>query len=296
MDERNNDFDFDFTPIGQAIKKARTSRGMTRDELARIVDYDPRHLQAIENEGQKPSLELFIQLVTMFGVSVDEYIFPDNEVKKSSVRRRLDAELDKLNDKELSVVEATVSGYVRQKSQRNKPLVFFCPFLIGRNAVAIDGAASNRILLLPASVARVTLHGVNDTVFAFLHNAYMVGFSVAFPIKKDNIACRRLIASVFPLSVTLKPICTVHAACEFWDNPAFDITTLVGTPRYEAGTPFHTPIKAIPTPIRLTALISELCQSDLHNRLVTAACERPPVWIIPQHMGGILRVAIAVPT
>ena len=48
---------------------------MTRDEFSRIVDYDPRHLQAIENEGQKPSLELFIQLVTMFGVSVDEYIF-----------------------------------------------------------------------------------------------------------------------------------------------------------------------------------------------------------------------------
>lgn len=86
MDARNNDFDFDFTPIGQAIKKARTSSGMTRDELARIVDYDPRHLQAIENE-----------------------------VKKSSVRRRLDAKLDKLNDKELSVVEATVSGLCKAK-------------------------------------------------------------------------------------------------------------------------------------------------------------------------------------
>ena len=60
MDTRNNNFDFDFTTIGQAIKKARTSRGMTRDELSRIVDYDPRHLQPVENEGQKPSLELFI--------------------------------------------------------------------------------------------------------------------------------------------------------------------------------------------------------------------------------------------
>ena len=29
MDERNNDFDFDFMPIGQAIKKAREARGMT---------------------------------------------------------------------------------------------------------------------------------------------------------------------------------------------------------------------------------------------------------------------------
>ena len=115
MDTRNNDFDFDCTPIGQAIKKARTAKGMTREQLARIVDYDPRHLQAIENEGQKPSLELLIQLVTMFGVSVDEYIFPDNEVKRSSIRRRLDAELDKLNDKELSIVEATVSGLCKAK-------------------------------------------------------------------------------------------------------------------------------------------------------------------------------------
>ena len=115
MDARNNDFDFDFTPIGQAIKKARTSQGMTREQLARIVDYDPRHLQAIENEGQYPSLELFIQRVTMFNISVDEYIFPQKEVKKSSVRRRLDAQLDILDDRELSVIEATVNGLCKAK-------------------------------------------------------------------------------------------------------------------------------------------------------------------------------------
>lgn len=31
MDERNNHFDFDFTPIGQAIKTARKAQGMTRE-------------------------------------------------------------------------------------------------------------------------------------------------------------------------------------------------------------------------------------------------------------------------
>ena len=30
MDKRNNNFDFDFTPLGQAIKKARKAKGMTR--------------------------------------------------------------------------------------------------------------------------------------------------------------------------------------------------------------------------------------------------------------------------
>lgn len=115
MDKRNNDFDFDFTPIGQAIKKAREAQGMTREQLAHIVDYDPRHLQAVENEGQYPSIELFIQLITMFDVSVDEYIHTGKKAEKSSVRRRVDTMLDRLDDKELSVVEATVNGLCKAK-------------------------------------------------------------------------------------------------------------------------------------------------------------------------------------
>ena len=115
MDERNNDFDFDFMPIGQAIKKAREARGMTREQLSEIIGYAPRHIQAIENEGKYPSIELFIQLIQMFDVSGDEYIFPNKEVKKSSVRRRLDAQLDNLDDKELSVIEATVNGLCKAK-------------------------------------------------------------------------------------------------------------------------------------------------------------------------------------
>lgn len=115
MDERNNDFDFDFMPIGQAIKKAREARGMTREQLSGIIGYAPRHIQAIENEGNYPSIELFIQLIQMFDVSVDEYIFPNKEVKKSSVRRRIDAQLDNLDDRELSVTEATVNGLCKAK-------------------------------------------------------------------------------------------------------------------------------------------------------------------------------------
>ena len=117
MDKRNNDFNFDFTPIGQAIKNARKAKGMTREQLARIVDYNPRHLQAIENEGQYPSIELFFQLITMFHVSVDEHIHTDKTVIKSSVRRRLDVSLDRLDDRELSVIEATVNGLCKAKEQ-----------------------------------------------------------------------------------------------------------------------------------------------------------------------------------
>lgn len=115
MDEKINNFDFDFKPIGQAIKKAREAKGITREQLAGIIGFAPRHIQAIENEGQYPSIELFIQLITMFDVSVDEYIFPNKKADKSSLRRRLDASLDKLDDKELLVIEATVNGLCKAK-------------------------------------------------------------------------------------------------------------------------------------------------------------------------------------
>ena len=46
MDKRNNGFDFDFMPIGQTIKKARKAKGMTREELAELLDYSTRHIDA----------------------------------------------------------------------------------------------------------------------------------------------------------------------------------------------------------------------------------------------------------
>ena len=109
--------EFDFKPLGKAIKKARETRGITREQLSEKIDYAPRHIQAIENEGQLPSLQLFIQLVTMFDISVDQYIFPERVMGKSTTRRQLDALLDTLSEKELSIVEATVQGLCKAKEQ-----------------------------------------------------------------------------------------------------------------------------------------------------------------------------------
>ena len=38
MIERNSNFKFDFMPLGQAIKKARESKGMTREQLIEIAE------------------------------------------------------------------------------------------------------------------------------------------------------------------------------------------------------------------------------------------------------------------
>ena len=51
----------------------------------------------------------------IFDISVDEYIHSDKTAVKSSVRRHLETLLDRLNDKELSVIEATVNGLCKAK-------------------------------------------------------------------------------------------------------------------------------------------------------------------------------------
>ncbi|HBT64668.1 MAG TPA: transcriptional regulator [Ruminococcaceae bacterium] len=113
----SNGAEFDFTPIGQAIKKARETNGITREQLAEQLDYAARHIQSIENEGQHPSFQLFTQLVTMFDISVDQYIFPEKKSNKSTRRRQIDSLLDTLDDRELSVIEATANSLCKAKEQ-----------------------------------------------------------------------------------------------------------------------------------------------------------------------------------
>ena len=107
----SGDFSLDFMPIGQEIKKNREAKKMTWEELANITGYAPRHLQAIENEGQYPSFGLFVQLITMFEVPVDRFFFPEKETK-SPERIQIDALLDRMGEDGLQIVLAAARKIV----------------------------------------------------------------------------------------------------------------------------------------------------------------------------------------
>ena len=120
MDTRNNKFKLDFMPIGQDIKQAREAKDVTPEQLSEVIDYAPRHIQAIEKEGQTPSVDLLFQLAEMFDVSLDRHIFKDGDNVKSSMRRCVDTLLDALADKDLVIVEAVIKGiHQAKKCQRN---------------------------------------------------------------------------------------------------------------------------------------------------------------------------------
>ena len=106
---------YDFTAMGQAIKEARKSRGWTRERLAQEVDLAPRYIMSLENKGQHPSFQVFVDLMTLFNISADQFLYPDSESEKSTRRRQLDAELDGLDERDYIVMEATAKGLKKAK-------------------------------------------------------------------------------------------------------------------------------------------------------------------------------------
>lgn len=116
MSKRKHNYEFDSARIGLAIKKAREAVKIKREPAAEILGISPRHLQAIELEGQHPSYELFIHIITEFKVSVDAIIFPENAAGKSSVRKRVNRLLDSLDDRELTIIEGTAKAVLEARA------------------------------------------------------------------------------------------------------------------------------------------------------------------------------------
>ena len=118
------------------------------------------------------------------------------------------------------------------------PAVFAAgPFLfdqlICRGSIPIDFIVTNRVTVLTAAIAGIAFDGVDTAILHFLHDANMIGRTVLtsiIPIKKDNIACRWLIASALPLPIATKPVHTVRTKGKFRYDAAVQIAALVGTP------------------------------------------------------------------
>ena len=95
---------FDFHDIGREIKRKREASGMTQEQLACIIDRDPRTVMYHENDGQHPSLNIFYQLVTKFDISVDQFFYPGMSADDAR-KKRINIMLGSMSEKELRLVE-----------------------------------------------------------------------------------------------------------------------------------------------------------------------------------------------
>lgn len=108
---------YDFKAFGQAIKAARKSKGISRNQLADQMHIAPRYIASIENSGQHPSLQIFYELVTLLDVSVDQFFFPNKETDKSTQRRQLESLLNDMSDKGLRIVTATAKEIMEVETE-----------------------------------------------------------------------------------------------------------------------------------------------------------------------------------
>ena len=105
---------FDFHDIGREIKRKREASGMTQEQLAFIIDRDPRTVMYHENDGQHPSLDIFYQLATMFDLSVDEYFYPDMGADEAA-KKRINIQLNSLSENELRLVEGIINAIIENR-------------------------------------------------------------------------------------------------------------------------------------------------------------------------------------
>jgi len=115
QDERQ----FDFHALGMEIKRKREAKGWTQEYLAQLVDRTPRSIMYIENRGQYPSLNTFYQLVTLLEISVDQFFYP-SEDNQSTCRNHIDMLLNTMDERELTIIEATAEGLRRARESMNK--------------------------------------------------------------------------------------------------------------------------------------------------------------------------------
>jgi len=120
MYEKRKKKKLDLRPFGQAVKEAREEKGISREQLAEMIDRSTRHTQYIETRGQHPSLQTFYEIVTLFNISVDNLFFSDTTENKTTQRRKLDAMLDGMDEKELAVITATVKAMQGNKKDTGK--------------------------------------------------------------------------------------------------------------------------------------------------------------------------------
>ena len=110
----------DLRPYGAAVKKARTERKESRNKVGNEMFLSPRYLANIENKGQHPSVQIFLELMSRYHVSVDQILFGDAEGGKSTASRQLDALVGEMSDREIQILIATAQAILDAREDGEK--------------------------------------------------------------------------------------------------------------------------------------------------------------------------------
>lgn len=76
---------YDIEKIGNRIRRLHKNQGMTQAQLAMKLNISDRHLRRIEAGEKGPSIDILIEIATLFNISLDYIIVgkqPQSDLKK----------------------------------------------------------------------------------------------------------------------------------------------------------------------------------------------------------------------
>jgi len=105
-----------FSSFGSDVKEARKAMGLSRRELAELLNIDPRYLANLENSGYLPSLQIFHVIVTVCKLPVEKYFHLETDEEfESAERQRITIKLRQCPDKYLPFVESAIDTANKQE-------------------------------------------------------------------------------------------------------------------------------------------------------------------------------------
>lgn len=98
--------------IGENIRKERTMRGISTDELAEMLDLSPSFVGLIERGGRGTTPIILYKLSNVFGVSIETFFEKVNShlEKKSGKTEKIISLVFDFTDKELDFIISVIKG------------------------------------------------------------------------------------------------------------------------------------------------------------------------------------------
>ena len=107
----------DFMPYGTAIKAERMKLKESRNKVGSEMFLSPRYIANIENKGQHPSLQVFLEMVSRYHISVDQILHGKAMEGKSTERMQFETLLDELTDAEIKILTATAQAILDARAE-----------------------------------------------------------------------------------------------------------------------------------------------------------------------------------
>ena len=86
---------YDIEEIGNRIRQLRKDQGMTQAQLAMKLNIGDRHLRKIEAGEKGPSIDILVEVATLFNVSLDYIIM--GKQSQSDLKKKLTALIQSLS-------------------------------------------------------------------------------------------------------------------------------------------------------------------------------------------------------